>query len=102
MLPEQRKRRLYLDGNMWCAVDIGFRNLAQDPAGFGPTQEEAVAQLLQASPNKQSIDLSSFEVGGFCSRCQEWIVEGEVPDGCRDPDCPCIEPTQKRKAPVND
>lgn len=20
---------------------------------------------------------------------KEWVAEGETPDGCRDPDCPC-------------
>ena len=25
-----------------------------------------------------------------CRRCLEWIVDGEEPYGCRDPDCPEI------------
>lgn len=38
--------RLFLDGNAWCAVGPHFKCLATDPAGFGGTQHEAVAQLL--------------------------------------------------------
>lgn len=83
------KRRLYMGGNQWCAVGPGFRNLAIDPAGFGDTQEAAVAELNATVGESAEVD--EFEVGGFCRRCKEWVREDEDMDGCRDPDCPCIE-----------
>ena len=84
------KPRLYMDGDMWCAVGPLFRNLAIDKAGFGTTKTGAVANLngLYHSINdKRSVN--EFEVGGFCSRCTEWVGEEEVMEGCRDPYCPC-------------
>lgn len=43
------KSRVYLDGDKWCAVLPDFENLAESPAGFGDTPEEARAQLAQAA-----------------------------------------------------
>ena len=37
--------RLFMDGNAWCAVGPHFKCLAIDPAGFGETEEAAVAAL---------------------------------------------------------
>ncbi|MEE9598192.1 MAG: hypothetical protein V3V96_15580 [Acidiferrobacterales bacterium] len=79
------QRRLFLDGNQWCATGIGFRNLALDEAGFGDTQEEAIVQLNEPGPR----GVEAFEVGGFCRQCTEWVEEEVQMDGCRDPDCPC-------------
>ena len=81
------KRRLYMDGNQWCAVPPLFRNLAIDPAGFGDTKVEAVASLNAARHEKKSVE--DFEVGGFCRQCKDWVPEEQEMDGCRDPDCPC-------------
>jgi hypothetical protein len=36
---------LFRDGELWCAAPPGFRNLALDPAGWGSTREEAIANL---------------------------------------------------------
>lgn len=36
---------LFRDGELWCAAPPGFRNLALDPAGWGNTREEAIANL---------------------------------------------------------
>lgn len=85
----RQEARLYLDGDMWCAVGPGFRNLAVDKAGFGATKTGAVANLngLNRLHNKRSVD--GFKVGGFCWRCEEWVEEGEVMEGCRDFHCPC-------------
>lgn len=38
------------DGNMRCAHYHNFVNLQESPAGFGPTDEEAVAALLKEAP----------------------------------------------------
>ena len=83
--------RLYRDGNAWCAVAPGFRNLAEDVAGFGDTQEEAVASLHKVKRSTLNITLyeARFEVGGYCRRCKEWVEENIQMDGCCDPDCPC-------------
>lgn len=37
--------RVYMDGNMFCAVRPDFVNLQESPAGFGATKEEAIAEL---------------------------------------------------------
>ena len=36
---------LKIDGNSWCATRGDFRDLQQDPAGFGDTALEALAEL---------------------------------------------------------
>lgn len=84
-----RQRRLYMDGNQWCAVGPHFRNLAQDLAGFGDTQEDAVAVLNSVAHEKKRVE--DFEVGGFCHQCKDWVPENETMDGCRDPNCPCAK-----------
>lgn len=38
--------RLFMDGDSWCAVFPDFVNLAVSKAGFGVTQEAAMADLL--------------------------------------------------------
>ena len=81
------KRRLYMDGNAWCAVGPSFRNLAIDPAGFGDTQADAVANLNVV--RHENVEVEDFEVGGFCRRCTEWVEEDCAMEGCRDPQCPC-------------
>lgn len=87
--------RLYMDGNAWCAVGPHFKCLATDPAGFGETQEVAVA-ALNAEPshrtwlrriNGQPAKLEDFAVEKFCSRCKEFYPEDIAADGCRDPGC---------------
>lgn len=39
---------LFMDGDQWCVTPPGFRNLQEDPAGFGPTPVEAFAELCKA------------------------------------------------------
>ena len=80
-------RRLYMDGNMWCAVGPHFRNLAIDDAGFGETHEDAAAQLNIVRREDKAVE--DFEVGRFCGQCKDWVAEEAVMEGCRDPDCPC-------------
>lgn len=81
------QRRLYMDGNQWCAVGPWFRNLAIDHAGFGNTQSDAVANLN--ATRRENLVVKDFEVGGFCRQCKDWVAEKQIMDGCRDPDCPC-------------
>ena len=63
-----QKAQLYKDGNMWCATEPGFKNLQESTAGFGETQESAVADLNRNlrmqhwRQNKPSFELSDFEV----------------------------------------
>jgi len=38
--------RVFLDGNMWCAVNPDFVNLQESPAGFGETPEIARKSLI--------------------------------------------------------
>lgn len=38
---------LELDGNAWCATGPGFENLQENPAGFGATKLEAMADLAR-------------------------------------------------------
>ncbi len=37
--------RVFMDGDMWCAVLPDFEDLQVSPAGFGKTKEDAMAQL---------------------------------------------------------
>ena len=37
--------KVYMDGNMWCAVGPEFEDLQVSPAGFGKTPELAVIEL---------------------------------------------------------
>ena len=83
-----QERRLYMDGNQWCAVGLGFRDLTVDQAGFGDSQADAVAALSAATGDKFKVE--DFVVGGYCRRCQEWWPEGESADGCEDPICPVL------------
>lgn len=61
---------IFLDGNMWCAVGPHFRDLMQDRAGFGETQQaayEAWWKDNEHSPNFRAVvhskpDLSRFTV----------------------------------------
>lgn len=76
-----------MDGNMWCAVGPHFRNLAIDVAGFGLTQEKAVAELNAVRRENKSVE--DFDVGGFCRQCKDWVEADAQIDGCRDPECPC-------------
>lgn len=38
---------LFMDGNAWCAVGPGHRDLQQDPAGFGSTCLDALISLCK-------------------------------------------------------
>lgn len=82
------QRRLYMDGDQWCAVGPGFRNLAIDPAGFGGTPAAAVTALNAARDEAAEVD--EFEVGGFCRLCKAWVPVDESVVMCCEPDCPCI------------
>lgn len=61
---------LFMDGNAWCAVGPHFRDLMQDRAGFGDTQQaayEAWWKDNEHSPNFRAVvhskpDLSRFTV----------------------------------------
>lgn len=37
----------FMDGDMWCAVLPDFIDLHDSPAGFGPTKEDALADLQE-------------------------------------------------------
>ena len=39
------RARLFMDGDMWCAVSRDFTNLQESPAGFGPTMCDALNDL---------------------------------------------------------
>lgn len=43
--------RVFMDGNMWCAVDPDFQNLQESPAGFGETPELAREELMWTKRN---------------------------------------------------
>lgn len=45
---------IFMDGNQWCAVGPGFRDLQQDHAGFGDTPVEAFADLCKTLGYKAS------------------------------------------------
>ena len=38
---------LSMDGDQWCATQMGFVNLMESPAGFGDTALEAMAELCK-------------------------------------------------------
>lgn len=81
--------RLYLDGDMWCAIPPGFRELAVSKAGFGKTKEMAVHNYNMSVSVYRARRVDEFVVGGYCSQCTEWVPEDDVMEGCRDPHCPC-------------
>ena len=85
----RQEARLYMDGNMWCAVGPGFIDLATSPAGFGATKTGAVANLNGLVKMNKKRPVDDFVVGGFCRQCKEWVAEEDVMEGCRDPACPC-------------
>jgi len=37
----------YMDGNAWCATRPDFINLQESLAGFGDTEQEAIANLVE-------------------------------------------------------
>ncbi len=41
------KVRVFMDGNMYCAVKPDFITLQESPAGFGETKDEAIKELHQ-------------------------------------------------------
>ena len=45
--------RVFMDGNMWCAVYPDFVNLQESPAGFGPTPEDARAKLTEEAVSNE-------------------------------------------------
>lgn len=45
--PKPQEYRLFMDGNVWCAVCGDFVDLQNSPAGFGDTPTEALQNLLQ-------------------------------------------------------
>jgi len=47
-LAAQDDYRVFLDGNMWCAVGKGFENLQESNAEFAPEPDEAL-RLLRAT-----------------------------------------------------
>lgn len=54
--PGEDDVRFMLDGNMWMAFEPDFENLQESIAGFGPTQGEALADLIRnkAAPSPPS------------------------------------------------
>lgn len=48
------QRRVFRDGTSWCVTGVDFTNLAESPAGFGDTQQQAAdeyARQLNDAPN---------------------------------------------------
>jgi hypothetical protein len=48
--------RIFLDGDMWCAVGPGFVNLQESPAGFGSTPILALRRLLFPTLDGETAD----------------------------------------------
>lgn len=48
-----KKYEIFMDGNLWCAVNDEFTNIQESPAGFGLTTEVALSELImQENDNK--------------------------------------------------
>ena len=41
--------KIYKDGDQFCAITVGFKNLQESTAGFGYTPIEALKELLDMS-----------------------------------------------------
>ena len=61
----------------WSAVDDDTYDGPGCPMGFGATEQEAIADLMERLDER-----------GICRRCGEPNPEGLDRDGCRDPQCP--------------
>lgn len=67
-----------MDGNQWCATRASFRNLQEDPAGFGDTPMQSLANLIfneglalmeQTAANRATMVLANCRE--LLSLCQE-------------------------------
>ena len=43
---EEIEYRIFKDGDVWCATDSLFKNLAESNAGFGNTPQEAICDFI--------------------------------------------------------
>lgn len=50
----QGEPRIFRDGNQWCAVGPGFKNLQESPAGFGDTPDAALYALSLDTPGNRN------------------------------------------------
>ena len=42
-----KEYKIFMDGNLWCAVNELFINLQESPAGFGLTPSVALKELIE-------------------------------------------------------
>ena len=47
-------QNIFRDGNQWCAVGPGFKNLQESPAGFGDTPNAALYALSLDTPGNRN------------------------------------------------
>ena len=71
--------RVFEDGGKWCAVDEGFVNLMESPAGFGDSRSEAVSELLEARETDQDGTTEDVvaEKPAKCHACGADMHDGE-------------------------
>jgi len=41
-----KEYKIFMDGNLWCAVNEEFTNIQESPAGFGLTPIVALEELI--------------------------------------------------------
>jgi hypothetical protein len=87
---------IFPDGNQWCAVWVGFDCLANSPAGFGDSPENAHRAL--ENEMRQHLPFKQFHVGAFCKACACFVPDGFDLPGCNRDDCPCQPPNDARAA----
>ncbi len=70
------KLNLTMDGNQWCATLPDFINLQESPAGFGDTQDGAIANLATTVTK---------EAGDARQKAASWELAIEHENYCRRP-----------------
>ena len=92
---------LFRDGGAWCAVPPRFRNLQDDPAGFGATREEAVSKLLGSTGYQEWAKETAWSTGPTAADFREvseipFEPDPEDPDDWDNEDD--MEEAQRREA----
>lgn len=74
------KYSVYPDGNAWCAVGDGFKNLQESEAGFGASPCDALTDLIK-NENTIEINRCTGMRQWKCTACSTVFSRGLVPKG---------------------
>lgn len=80
--------RVFMDGDAWCATGLGFINLQESRAGFGPSPQEAVTALIAADSHAEQRRREGIRQW-HCNNCQHEFGRGTPHDHAPCPRCKC-------------